>query len=365
MKFIAIVFLALIAALAPFACGSFLVDELVSRANIACERAGINERPLIVHKGYLESQISLDEPLSTTISSLGLEPEVVDFLREYNLKAESDVYHNPYKGLLGKAETRVLVDGPNWKIEGTEELLKKFNGAEESKLTFGNVLAEDGALLICFSNCFSVSQKAGFFGDGLETRETKADLLVLSPFACKKAALFQSKNKTEREIKLSFGALSYGESFSASNLTLNANIERDGKKAAVDVLFSALTKNAEKFSDGNLKLQAEGLDCEELLEALRENKFSKLRPSYLFSEGAALEGTLTTASGNVSLHLKINGSIPDSFSELLANLEGELKIQGKEQKLLESFFKNLPPSGDGAWLLQIDKGKVTVNGVAL
>ena len=81
MKYLIILFLILLCALAPWFCGSKSVEQYKERFQLICSEIGMNERPFDTSTGYLESSLKLQEPFSTTISSLGLPPEVVDFFR--------------------------------------------------------------------------------------------------------------------------------------------------------------------------------------------------------------------------------------------------------------------------------------------
>lgn len=175
MKYLAITLAVLLIALCPWVCGNMSVKSALTRFGDACERIGINERPFLVEEGYLSSSLSLDEPLSTTVSSLGLTSEAVDFFRDKDLIVNCQISHGPLHFYKGAEHTTITVRGEGWSLTGEEWRTNRLNGVTERfARIYDNVLEIEGAL-------FSVSNF--WLREGKTQKELNASTLVIWPGA--------------------------------------------------------------------------------------------------------------------------------------------------------------------------------------
>ena len=175
MKYLVLPFLLLLAALCPWICGNMSVKAAEGRFRNACEKIGVNERPFSVEKGYLSSSLYLNEPLSTTVSSLGLPKEAVDFFRDKDLVINCEIVHGPMHFYKGAEHTTVTVRGNDWSLTGEEWRTNRLNGVTERfARIYDNVLEVEGAL-------FSVSNF--WLREGKTEKELNASTLVVWPGA--------------------------------------------------------------------------------------------------------------------------------------------------------------------------------------
>lgn len=191
MKYLFIALIVLLCALCPYLLGKMSVSGIEERYRNACYELGINPRPFVIENGFLSSSVALDEPLSTTISSMGLAPEAVDFFRDYDLTLKIDVTHGPMHFIKSAEHAILAVSGPNWKITGEEWRTNKFKGPlERTVRIYDNALEAEGTTF-CVSN-FWIKDR------GLSA-ETTADIFAFLP-GFSVAGLKYSSETTEDEL---------------------------------------------------------------------------------------------------------------------------------------------------------------------
>ena len=173
MKYLALALVLALGALTPYLCGKMSVNAVETRFRNACDDLSINARPFYVEQGYLSSSLFLEEPLSTTVSSMGLPPEAVDFFRAYNFSLKVDVAHGP-KGFLKGAEHTVLtLRGPDWKFTGEEWRTNKFFGPTQRTVRLYDTDLNCEGVSFCSSNFW--------MRDDGTISETTASRLALLP----------------------------------------------------------------------------------------------------------------------------------------------------------------------------------------
>lgn len=152
MKYLLIALIVLLIALCPYLLGKMSISGIEERYRNACYELGINPRPFIVESGFLSSSLTLDEPLSSTISSMGLAPEVVDFFRDYDLSLKIDVAHGPMHFIRSAEHTILTLRGPEWQVTGEEWRTNRFKGPGERYLRLYDKTLETEGVTFCVSN---------------------------------------------------------------------------------------------------------------------------------------------------------------------------------------------------------------------
>ena len=152
MKYLAIALIVLLCALCPYLLGKMSVSGIEERYRNACYELGINPRPFTVESGFLSSSLTLDEPLSTTISSMGLAPEAVDFFRDYDLSLKIDVAHGPMHFIKSAEHTVLTLRGPDWQITGEEWRTNRFSAPSERYVRLYDKVLEKEGVVFCISN---------------------------------------------------------------------------------------------------------------------------------------------------------------------------------------------------------------------
>ncbi|MBR5945766.1 hypothetical protein IKZ80_01640 [bacterium] len=152
MKYLAIALIVLLCALCPYLLGKMSVSGIEERYRNACYELGINPRPFNVESGFLSSSLTLDEPLSSTISSMGLAPEAVDFFRDYDLSLNIDVTHGPMHFIKSAEHTVITLRGPEWQVTGEEWRTNRFSGLRERYLRLYDKVLETEGVTFCVSN---------------------------------------------------------------------------------------------------------------------------------------------------------------------------------------------------------------------
>ena len=205
MKYLAIALIVLLCALCPYLLGKMSVSGIEERYRNACYELGINPRPFVIENGFLSSSVVLDEPLSTTISSMGLAPEVVDFFRDYDLSLKIDVAHGPMHFIKSAEHAVLTLRGPNWKFTGEEWRTNRFKGPSERYVRiYDNALEAEGAVF-CVSNFW--------LRDSGPTASLTADLFAILPGLSFSGFKYNSET-TEDELTtgvLSADHVSFGE----------------------------------------------------------------------------------------------------------------------------------------------------------
>ncbi len=152
MKYLLIALIFLLCALCPYLLGKMSVSGIEERYRNACYELGINPRPFVIENGYLSSSVALDEPVSATISSMGLPPEAVDFFRDYDLSLKIDVTHGPMRFIKSAEHAVLSVRGKDWKVTGEEWRTNKFKGPLERTVRIYDNLLEAEGTTFCVSN---------------------------------------------------------------------------------------------------------------------------------------------------------------------------------------------------------------------
>jgi hypothetical protein len=152
MKYLAIALFAAVIALFPYVLGKMSVSDTLERYRNACYDLSINARPFYVEQGYLSSTLTLDEPLSTTISSMGLSTEAVDFFRDLGLNLRVEVAHGPMHMMKGAEHAVLSIKGPDWRFTGEEWRTNKLFGASSRCVRiYDNTITTEG-VTFCVSN---------------------------------------------------------------------------------------------------------------------------------------------------------------------------------------------------------------------
>lgn len=152
MKYLAIALVVIVCVLCPYILGKMSVSAVEERYRSACEDLGINARPFFVDVGYLSSELTLDEPLSSTLSSMGLPKEAVDFFRDFSLNVRTEVTHGPLHLLKGAEHTVLTLSGPDWELTGEEWRTNKLFGANSRTVKIYDSVMESEGVLFCSSN---------------------------------------------------------------------------------------------------------------------------------------------------------------------------------------------------------------------
>jgi len=245
MKYLISALILILIALLPYICGGLSVKAAEGRFRSACERIGINERPFVVEKGYLSSSLSLNEPLSTTVSSLGLPKEAVDFFRDKELVLTCDIAHGPMHFYKGAEHTVMTVRGPEWKITGEEWRTNRFDGAaERCAVIYDCALEQEGAL-------FAVSNF--WLRESKSAKELGAAALVVWPGAAVSDLRYSEKKEEEgRSGLLTVSLARFGEETLEG---LSATVAKAPGFAPWEVEITAGTWNGSDLKGRKLEIE--------------------------------------------------------------------------------------------------------------
>lgn len=374
MKYLIILFLILLCALAPWFCGSKSVEQYKERFQSICSEIGMNERPFDTSTGYLESSLKLQEPFSTTISSLGLPPEVVDFFRDKTLNISGTIYNGPKNFMWGAGRTFISLGGPDWKVSCQEVFTNKLDGGSVRNLAFDDCAAEVSGLLVVFQNFVMQKTKCGYFSDKKNETKIKADNFAIWPGAAASALSSRSEafdNLWENHTDASIFKI--GES-RISNLNFAAQCDmRDKSKGRYDMRIKAADLDLENTELGaaELSFYFEGPEPEVLRRVLartiRSGSFweslKEEDPGRILKSGPRLNVNFSSSGASplkvTLLGIFKNESSPNSWDELLQGLYFEAKIEG-EAPALWGLDKSL--NGENKVVITYDQGKFLVNG---
>ena len=206
MKYLTIALIVLLCALCPYLLGKIGVNGVEERYRNACDDLGINPRPFYIENGYLSSSLSLDEPVSTTVSSMGLAPEAVDFFRDFDLNLKIDVTHGPLRLLKDAEHTVLALRGPEWKFTGEEWRTNKLFGASSRCVRIYDNAIEAEGVTFCVSNFW--------LRDNGHAAELTADVFTLLPGLSVTGLKYNSETAEDESTTgvLSAAKLIFGES---------------------------------------------------------------------------------------------------------------------------------------------------------
>lgn len=377
MKKAFLVIVVLAAALLPALCGRLLLGAQLDRLGAACGEAGINDRPWTVEKGYLSSSVYLQEPLATTLSGGGLKRTEAEFLRGFEVTYESDLSHGPYCGLLGREESRLSLDGKEWRLQAVERRETSLLGAWRRRTEFRNVTAEEEGLLLSLSNCWTEGSREGFLGHGPGSFAGECGALVLWPCLALKDASWQGSGSEAGEARWEArcGELRLGERQTLKGLALRSERTSGGRGRCSE--RTVLTAESWKCGEtvlSNLVCEIGLADWEAAGLAGLVGNLAPLGMGGGFGTeveryfrgtpgvGVKLSGGL---AGSLDLKLVLPEEGVESLAGLLGCLEGSLELAGAERLpwAAELLKKAGAKAGEaGALKAEIRGGEITVNG---
>lgn len=374
MKYVLIVVLAALCVLSPYFCGRKSVSMYKARFNNVCAELGINERPFGSGTGYLRSYLDLNEPLSSTVSSLGLRPEVVDVFRDIALNISGEIVHGPKHLMWGAAHSTFSLAGKDWKVSGEEWITNKMSGASERFLRFDDQAQEAEGSLFVFQNCTLREETSGGFGDKAKSRILEAENFALWPGVAAsgfRSEYHESGKGWENLAKASLLKLSEGR---VSNLDLRIRgelLERGSGNYSVALKAAELSVKGEDLGAAQLELKYSGRSLAFLKGALaraaQKDSFTEALdaedPQRFLQSGPKAELSLSAGGKNFSLKLKLSfreSDVPvSSWNDLADLLLVEAELEGGVPKELES----LGVKADGTpQKITYDQGKLFVNG---
>ena len=368
MKYVIIAVLGLLCLLSPYFCGRKSMSLYMERYRNTCSEFGLNDRPFESSVGYLRSSFYLNEPFSTTISSLGLRPEVVDVFRDIVLSISGEIVHGPKHLMWGAGHAVFSLSGKDWKISGEEWTTNRIFGMSERYLKLEDAAQESEGSLFIFQNCGLREE-----GSGKEKKRIfSADNFALWPGVA--AGGFRSEYSAtekgfENQTKASLLKFSEGR---VSNLDLRVSSELLEKgKVSYELSLKALELSLEEEDLGaaELSLNYSGRSLAFLKESLargtHKDIFEALEtedPRRFLQSSPQAELSLKTGgekpfAANVKISLK-DGEV-SSWSDLIDLISLEAELEGNIPK--ELALLGLEP---GAKPLKItyDAGQLFING---
>jgi hypothetical protein len=375
MKYLIVVILVLLCALAPWFCGSRSVDLCKERFQSVCAELGMNERPFETKVGYLESSLRLREPFSTTVSSLGLRPEVVDLFRDKTLNVSTVIYNGPKKLMWGAGVTFLSLGGPDWKVSCQEWLTNRLDGGCERVLKFDDCAGDAGGLVLVFQNCVLRESKSGRFGGKNDTWKFGADNFALWPGVA--AAGLSSESRSDGRVWENRTAASLLKLFESrlSNLVFTARAESPEKgraRYALGLKASELALDKSELGETEIELNFDGPEPEvlrrilartvrrgSLLDSLKDEDPARIVRNFTKAELTAAAKGQTPFTARVSLSFK-NESAPSSWEELFAGLCLEAEFEGGN---VPDFWGLPALAGDGNKIvITCGQDKLLING---
>ena len=267
MKYVFIAVLVLLCLLSPYLCGRKSASLCRERFGAPCAEFGLNERPFDFSVGYLRSSFYLNEPFSTTVSSMGLRPEVVDVFRDIFLNVSGEIVHGPKHLMWGAVHSVFSLSGKDWKLSGQEWVTNRIFGASERFVKLDDVAQEAEGSLFVFQNCSLREEKNGKENE----KYFSADNLALWPGLA--AGALESKTKKgekswESVTKASLLKFSEGR---VSNLDLRVTgelQERGRENYALDLKAAEFSLKEEDLGALELSLKYSGRSLAFLKNAL-------------------------------------------------------------------------------------------------